>query len=268
MPNFRINCGRWLPSAILSCVAMVCTAGSGEVISVHYAEGEVHGFLALRNLQGKTLATGDQIQTVHNGLVNSRLVFHFRDGSLYDQTATFTQTKEFRLVRSRLIQKGPAFKDPLDLSLVCATGKVTVRYTDHGQLRTISETMQLPEDLANGLVPILLKNRVADASPFTLPMVVATPKPRLIKLAVSSVGDDRFSLGGVSRSARHFVLKVDLGGLTGIIAPLVGKQPPDMDVWILGGEAPAFLKLEGPLAEGVAPWRIELLSPVFAQTEK
>jgi hypothetical protein len=34
-------------------------------------------------------------------------------------------------------------------------------------------------------------------------------------------------------------------------------------VWILGGEAPAFVKLEGPLYFGGPIWRIELASPVW-----
>ncbi len=50
--------------------------------------------------------------------------------------------------------------------------------------------------------------------------------------------------------------------MTGLVAPLIGKQPPDTQVWILGGEAPAFVKMEGPLYSGGPIWRIELVSPV------
>jgi hypothetical protein len=59
------------------------------------------------------------------------------------------------------------------------------------------------------------------------------------------------------------VIKIDIGGLTGLIAPLVGKQPPDTHVWILQGEAPAFVKAEGPMFLGGPIWRIELASPVW-----
>ena len=63
-------------------------------------------------------------------------------------------------------------------------------------------------------------------------------------------------------------MKIEIGGLAGLVAPLFGKQPEDSHVWILGGEAPAFVKFEGPLAFGTPPWRIELASPVWnpAQT--
>ena len=63
--------------------------------------------------------------------------------------------------------------------------------------------------------------------------------------------------------ASRFEIKVELGGVAGVVAPVVGKQPPDSHIWILGGEAPALLKSEAPLyAEGPL-WRIELASPTW-----
>ena len=44
---------------------------------------------------------------------------------------------------------------------------------------------------------------------------------------------------------------------------MTGKQPPDIHVWIHGGNAPAFLREEGQFYEGGPLWRIELVSPVF-----
>jgi hypothetical protein len=46
--------------------------------------------------------------------------------------------------------------------------------------------------------------------------------------------------------------------LAGLVAPLLGKQPPDTHVWVLAGNAPAFVKLEGPLYDGGPIGRIEL----------
>ena len=65
------------------------------------------------------------------------------------------------------------------------------------------------------------------------------------------------------RKAMHYLVKIEIGGIAGAVAPLVGKQPPDSHVWVLGGDAPAFVKSEGPLALGADPWRIELVSPVW-----
>jgi hypothetical protein len=54
------------------------------------------------------------------------------------------------------------------------------------------------------------------------------------------------------------VVKVKIGGIAGLVAPLVGKQPPDLHVWIKGGEVPAFVKFEGPIYNGGPVWRVEL----------
>src|SRR5438552_19184240 len=75
--------------------------------------------------------------------------------------------------------------------------------------------------------------------------------------------EEPFSIGGSSRQATHYVVKVEIGGAAGLVAPLLGKQPPDTHVWILGGEAPAFVKSEGSLFFGGPVWRIELASPVW-----
>jgi hypothetical protein len=59
------------------------------------------------------------------------------------------------------------------------------------------------------------------------------------------------------------IIKVEIGGVAGLVSSLVGKQPQDTHVWILGGDAPAFVKLEGPLYQGGPTWRIEPTSPVW-----
>jgi hypothetical protein len=235
----------------------------GQAVAVRHAEGIVHGFLSLRTLDGTPLADGDLIQTSSGDRVTSRLVFHFKDGSINDETAIYSQRQRFRLMTDHLVQKGPAFPQPLDMSIDASSGRVTVRHTDDGKEKVEAERLDLPPDLANGLILTLLKNVQADAPPKTVSLIVATPKPRLVKLAISVAGDEPFSTGGAARTATHYVLKVEIGGISGLIAPLLGKQPPDSHVWILGGEAPAFVKAEQLMYLGGPLWRIELVSPVW-----
>lgn len=147
-----------------------------------------------------------------------------------------------------------------------SSGQVTVRYADHGKQKVETERIEVPPDLANGLILTLLKNVPTGGPPKTVSLVAATPKPRLVKLAISAAGEESFSTGGASRKAMHYVLKVEIGGISGVLAPLLGKQPPDSHVWILGGEAPAFVKSEQPLYLGGPLWRIELVSPVWPRT--
>jgi hypothetical protein len=240
------------------------TSAAGEQVLVHYAEGLLHGLVALRTLEGSTLADGDLIQTVHGTRVTSRLVFHFKDGSLHDETAVFSQRRTFSLLSDHLIQKGPSFPHPVDMSIDAVKGQVTVRYTDdRGQEKVEAEHVDMPPDLANGLILTLLKNIRSEAPPKAFSYVAATPKPRLVKLALSTAGEEPFSTGSIARKAIHYVLKVDIGGLAGLVAPLLGKQPPDFHVWIVDGEAPAFVKAEQPLYNDGPVWRIELVAPTW-----
>ncbi len=234
-----------------------------EVIPVRHAEGLVHGFLGLRTLEGKSLADGDLIQHVHGDRVTSRLVLRFHDGSLHDETVVFSQNQSFRFVSDHLVQKGPAFARPLEMSIDARSGNVAVRYTEDGKEKTISERMELPPDLANGLMLAMLKNLDPLTPLTTVSMVAATPKPRLVKLAITPAGADPFTVGATKHKATHFVVHMELGGLAGLLAPLFGKQPPDTHVWMLGGDAPAFIGSDGPFAAGGPVWRLELASPTW-----
>ena len=239
---------------------------SAAPVAVRHTEGLVHGFLVLRTLEGDTLADGDLIQVAHGDRVTNHLMFRFRDGSVRDETAIFSQCGNFRLLNYHLVQKGPAFQRPMEVLVDNATGQVRVRYTDEdAKEKVISDRLELPPDVANGMIFTLLKNVRPDGPPTAVSMVAATPKPRLVKLVVTPRGEEPFSIGGSRRKAIHYVIKVEIGGVAGVVAPLLGKQPPDIHVWILGGEAPAFVKSEGPLYLGGPIWRIELTSPVWPQ---
>ncbi|MEP6994680.1 MAG: hypothetical protein ABI968_09180 [Acidobacteriota bacterium] len=230
---------------------------------VRYPEGLVHGFLVLHALDGKSLADGDLIQSVRGDQVTSRLMLHFHDGSVSEETSVYSQRGDFRLISDRLVQKGPAFKTPMEVFVDARSGDVTVHYTEDGKEKTAAERMELPADVANGIVLTLIKNLKPDAPPTTVSMVAATPKPRLVKLLITPSGEDPFSVGGTRRKGTHFVVKIQIGGIAGLLAPLLGKQPEDTHVWVLEADAPAFVRSEGPMFSGGPLWRLELASPIW-----
>jgi hypothetical protein len=235
---------------------------AAQPIPVRYAEGAVHGFLTLRSVTGEALAEGALLQTARGEEVTARLVFHFHDGSVHDETAVYSQRRTFRLLRDRLVQKGPSFPTSLDASFDVARGTVTVRSRERdGEEEVKTERMKLPPDLANGLLFTLLKNVKPDTPKTKCHFLAFAPKPRVVELEVSPSGQEPFSVGGSTLKATRFIVHPELGGITGVIAPLMGKEPPDMHVWILFGEVPAFVKFEGSLYAGGPTWRIELASP-------
>jgi hypothetical protein len=263
---------RWLAILLVAGCFLSDRILMADNVAVRYKEGLTHGFLVLSTLDGNAIAVGDLTEVVKGRQVTTRLIFHFKDGSLQDETTVFSQGRNFSLISYHLIQKGPIFPHPSDFSVATSTGQVTVRSTDDkGKEKVENERMKLPSDLANGMVLTLLKNLDPDGPLPQLSVVVATPKPRIVKLSVRAQGKEPFSLAGSSREAIHYVLKIEIGGVTGLLAQLLGKEPPDAHVWIIGGEAPTFVKSEALSYLGGPVWRTELTSPVWpkaAEAEK
>jgi hypothetical protein len=238
-------------------VAASCRA---EPIAVRFLQGSAHGFVILRNSDNSVAATGEVTQTAHGDRVSSRTVFHFRDGSVDEEQTIFTQRSFFRLVSDRHVQHGPSFPKPLDMIINAVTGEVTFRGTD-GRMDRVH--YDLPPDLSNGLPPNLLLN-ISPATPETRVSYLAPgAKPRLVQLVIKPGGPLPFAVGGLHRIAIDFVVHVDLGGIAGVVAPVIGKQPADYHIWIQGGLPPAFIREEGALYEGGPTYRIEQVSPSF-----
>src|SRR3979490_1958296 len=103
---------------------------TAEQVRVRHMEGLMHGFLALRTLDGKRLADGEMTQVAEGDRVTSRLIFRFKDGSVYDDTTIFSQRGAFRVLSDHLVQRGPSFKKPMETSIEASSGQITVRYKD------------------------------------------------------------------------------------------------------------------------------------------
>jgi hypothetical protein len=209
-----------------------------DPVPVHSVAGTIHGFLELRSDDGQVVASGDSFQVVRGNRVTSRTVFHFKDCSIDDETTVFLQRHTFQLISDHRIQKGPFFPHPMDVLIDVHTGQVTVHSTGKdGNEEVKTDHLDLPPDLANGMVPVVLDNLPPSSPATTVSMVVVTPKPRLVKLVISNVGDDKCFVAGSSRKAIHYGIKINLGGVAGVVAPFIGKAPPDIQIWTIGGEA-------------------------------
>jgi hypothetical protein len=237
-----------------------------EPIPVHYPEGTAHGFLALRTPEGKLLAAGDLTEVLHGNEVTVRLVFRFKDGSLDDDSTVFSQHGVFRLISDHHIQKGPSFPHPTNISIKTSNGQVTVRYQDKDHKEVDTEHMDLPPDLANGLILTLLKNIPPDTKETKVSYLGAAPKPRIVHLSITPNGKERFSVAGDPHNATRFTVKVEMGGITGVIAPLIGKEPADTNLWVVDEGAPAFVRADGALYLGGPIWSIEIAGPQWGRT--
>ena len=238
--------------------------GSGLIaqqIPVKHIEGVALGFLVLRNLDGQVLAYGDYKQVVKpDGLLVDDLRFEFQDGSSYEEITKFTQRGKFRLVSDQVEQKGPSFKQASESWIDVRTGTITVRTTEKGEEKTTTKHRDLPEDVSNGLLFVLLKN-VDPSAETIVSFVAASTSPRVVKWDIVPGQEKTIKVGSMTQKAQHYIVKTKIQGPAGVIAPLVGKQPPDIHVWLAKSEAPTFVEFEGPLSADSPVWRIELTAP-------
>jgi hypothetical protein len=191
---------------ILGVLLLVIAArASAEPVTLKYLEGVAHGFLVVRADQNRTIAHGELVQTTHPDGIESRMSLRFTDGSLYDETVTFSQKRVFRLLAYRLVQRGPAFSEATEVSFDRASGHYRAKVGDSDG---VEGPLELPEDLHNGMTGTLLRN-LPPGGPVGGHMYAFTPKPRLLRTTLRREGEDRYYVGGRRRTHRGTLPRVD-----------------------------------------------------------
>jgi hypothetical protein len=244
-----------LPALVALVMLLVACPATADPIQVKYTEGVTRGFPVLRSLSGEKLAQGELAQIPRGGdVVENRLTFRFADGSVYDERVVFSQRDVFTLLSYRIVHRGPSFPETLDATVDRATGRYAVRYQadDDSPEETLTGAVDLPLDVYNGLLSTLMKNLpVGDSK--VVQIVAFTPKPRMIKMLLTPAAEDPMRVNDAAVIATRFLIRPQLG----LFASLLVADIPDVKCWIVGGEAPAFLRFEGPLYFLGPIWRID-----------
>jgi hypothetical protein len=248
--------GTLAAACLLAILPVLPSLAHADAVAVRSPEGASRAFPVLRSVDDKDLAHGELVQTVRGGRVESRLMFRFKDGSVYDETVVFSQAKVFRLLSYRLVQRGGTFPSASDVSFDRAAGRYRAKVGDEADEGRID----IPADVHNGMTGMLLRNLPEGASARGH-MMAFTPKPRILRTELVPEGEERFFVGDEPRKTTRYLIKLELGGLTGVVASALGKAPPDVRYWIAAGPAPTFLKFEGAMFLNGPLWRIELGAP-------
>jgi hypothetical protein len=248
---------------ILLLLALAAQARA-EPVTVRVRQGAVHGFLSIHSDTGANLGYGEFVQTASGDRVTVRNTLHFRDGSIDDETAVFLQRRVISFVSDHHVQHGPFFKNAIDAH-VEANGQVSVTTTsEDGKTKQESSHIALPPDVSNGILGPMLGSISSTGPGVTVGMVLPIGKGRLIKLHVTPDSTGAFNaVEGAARTATIFRVRLDLGGIVGAIAPIVGKQPADVMLWVLEGPAPVVVREDVQLAEGSPIISIQLAGTTF-----
>jgi hypothetical protein len=248
---------------LLSVFVLFASAAVADPLRATFQQGALHAFLVVRDEGGKIIGIGDVMNVRMGNAWKLRMTLKFNDGSVDDETAVYQQHTTLRLLTDHHIQKGPSYPKPMDMSIDVAKKTVTWHDFKDGKDDIKTDTMDLPADLCNGLLALVIQDMPKGSTDVKMSYIAATPKPRIVKLAVHPDGQDRFHFGDTTRQAGKFRLHIELGGVVGVIAPIVGKEPPDIYIWVVQGEVPTFLRMNGALFEGAPIWNLELSSPTW-----
>jgi hypothetical protein len=244
----------------LLAVLLVCGLGATPIpatadqVRVMFQEGVTRAFPVIRSLAGEKLAQGDLVQVARGDVVDNRMTFRFTDGSHYEEHVVFSQAAVFTLLRYRIVQRGPSFPETLDASIDRERERYEVRHRadEESAEQTYAGRLLLPPDAYNGMLSLLLKN-LPGSETAQVQVVAFTPKPRLVKLQLLPLGDDPVLVGDTPRRATRWAIRPQLG----LFASLLITDLPDAHCWIVPGDAPAFLRAEGPLYFQGPIWRID-----------
>ena len=242
---------------------MIVPALRAETLPTRNPQGSTHAFLLVKTEDGKIIGVGDCVNQPAGRAWRSRLTLRFRDGSVDDDTTVYTQGKALHVVSDHHVQKGPEFPKPMDVTVNTAANSVTWHELHDGKDEVKTETMDMPGDLANGMLPWVLQNLPRGAAEVKVSYIVSTPKPRLVKLVLHADGTSGFRIGYAGKSAKVYRIHVELGGIAGVVAPVIGKDPPDMHAWVVADDVPTFLKFNTYLYQGGPMLNLELSSPVW-----
>ena len=250
---------------ILVMAVLVYSPASAAPIAVRFPEGVTHGFLLVRSLGGEIFGQGEVTQIAQEGgLVESRLVFRFNDGSVHDEKVAFSQNGVFTLLTYHLIQRGPFFPEQVDIFFDRGAGEYMVKTIsgENEKEEVWAGELNLPKDVYNGMVVMTVLN-LPKGTTETVKVLIFTPEPEVINLDLLPEEEHTVRIGNHSRKALKYVFKPDIGLIRKWLGRMTGRLPDDFHYhcWVLADEIPSFVAYEGPLQLMGPLMKIELVSP-------
>src|SRR5438094_10406784 len=181
--SYRASCTSMVAILVLITLFIYSPADAAPV-AVRFLEGVAHGYFIVRSLVGETIGQGELTQVLKDeNLVESQVVIHFKNGSLYDEKVAFSQQRVFTIVRYHLVQRGPLFPDQIDVSIDRGTAEYKVRSQagKDGKEEVLTGHFDLPNDVYNGMFVVVLKNLLKETNA-TVNFLAFTQAPEITKL--------------------------------------------------------------------------------------
>jgi hypothetical protein len=249
---------------VVAVLALLPAAAIAAPVAARRRQEPMHQLLVVKSADGKVIANGEEICTADGNRIRSDLVFRFLDGSLDEQITIFTQDQVFRLINDRHVQKGPSFPTSLDFTVDVPSSTVTWHQQKSGRDKVYSEHVALPDDVANGLIPLLAENVAPGSAGLQVSWIAVALRPILVTITVQP--DPSPAPASAPSHAQRLLLHPELHGLAWLVAPLLDKQPADLHFSVSDDPQPSFLRVVGPFYQGGPVWTVENVGPEIPTT--
>jgi hypothetical protein len=234
---------------------------AGPVSAIEWTsfEGASHGYPAMRDLSGRTVADGEFAQWIENGRLNVSIVY-VGQARRIEEKAIFRQDRQLAQETWSLREtRNGALYRQFEVNFAKGTASAQKRDDGGTELERWSEDVKVDAGRAFAgfgftLAVKAVRARLKRGERVELQAVGFAPKPQVVAVELSYAGTDRLRMAGRTLTGERFIVHPKL--------PWVAKlfvDVPDAQIWLTPAPA-AFLRWEGPLAEPGDPMtRVDLL---------
>lgn len=233
-------------------IALALLPSSPPAPEVRWTEGALRGYPTVRDEGGKIIADGTLTQTVNQGVLRTRTMLAFTDGTRVVERSAFGQGKVLEQLRwSWEERRGDAVLRSFSVDLTSGRaigakrkGDGTMqRWDKHlGDVRGAFVGMGFLYAVKN------LRERLDAGERIKLVAVAFTPTPRLIKVSLSRDATDTLQIGGRGVSAVRYTIHPEIPAVARLFI-----DAPDQHIWLSAASPPAFLRGELSFVEPSDP---------------
>lgn len=244
-------------SALHSAIAALVLSVSATAVADSSA---AHGFPALRDKHGKTLADGEYTQWTERGRLHVKVVYRFPDGRRIEEKAilredpvaqdywSWTETRDKVVLR----------RFTVDLRTGEARGEKLEEDGDRERWSKTHDDVEPGKTFAGiGFAAAIVANRkrLVAGDDVRLQVAAFTPKPRLVDVELTYRGIDTLRMGGRKLRGERYVIHPKVPDIAELFV-----DAPDTTLWMTYPPPTTFLRMEGPLLEPKDPRvRVDLL---------
>ena len=211
-------------------------------------EGAAHGFPALRDLEGQTLAEGEFTQWIDGDRLHVQIRYDFGGSHWIEERSVIRQ--EPVLVHERWSWeevRDAAVQRRFDVDFL--TGDAAAEKLEGGELHRWSAHLDVVpgQAFAGAAWALAIKEvraRLVGGETIRFQTVGFTPAPRAATVEISHAGLDELPMSGRTLTGDRFTIHPEVPWFARAFV-----EVPDSHIWLAHPPPAAFLRWEGPLAE-------------------